>query len=333
MAEVLGPQRVGKERRNVWKGSRALHGCDMFLDEYPLLEVGGPHCLIILKGMFVHATELGWKEAERLICWGHQHGLLRLDPETDVPAVQPVGYQTSQEEIRGLFHEVYMLKRLPGLPPCRPKHMEKATRDILSSLRSHLQRRGGTTKLEEGQKGAPAAKLNSILRPKGGITHMIRPSRKPGRCTMGVGCCPHSGIEYWKAKQRSQQCTHSCSCPQDRFQERCVWSLNPHRPRRHVTFCEPVEGTSSNERPQREPWEHLTRGEVEEGDLGPLPSLRPELEHFLEMLMTRQGTKDRWDYPLEPSIKNIELWLKWQACQLDTPHWRDSWLPYWKWEI
>ena len=26
-------------------------------------------------------------------------------------------------------------------------------------------------------------------------------------------------------------------------------------------------------------------------------------------------------YLPEPSIRNIEVWLDWQACQLDTPHW------------
>ena len=61
-----------------------------------------------------------------------------------------MGYQTSQEEIWNLFYEVYMLKRLPTPPPCRPEWMEKTTRDILSSLRSHLQRRGGTTEVEKG---------------------------------------------------------------------------------------------------------------------------------------------------------------------------------------
>ena len=29
----------------------------------------------------------------------------------------------------------------------------------------------------------------------------------------------------------------------------------------------------------------------------------------------------RGDYLPEPSIRNIEIWLHWQACQLDTPHW------------
>ena len=29
----------------------------------------------------------------------------------------------------------------------------------------------------------------------------------------------------------------------------------------------------------------------------------------------------RVDYPLEPSIVDVETWLDWQACQLDMPCW------------
>ena len=145
---------------------------EMYLEKYPWWEVGGPHCPIILQAMFVHAAKSGWKEAERLMCHGRQHGLPWLDPEGDVPAIQLVGYWTSRE-IRGLFHEVHMLKRLPGPLPCGSEWMEKATRDIPSSLGSHLQRRGGTTKLEEDQQGllwpfcGPAITPNPVLRPKG----------------------------------------------------------------------------------------------------------------------------------------------------------------------
>ena len=60
---------------------------------------------------------------------------------------------------------------------------------------------------------------------------------------------------------------------------------------------------------------------MEEGDLGPLPTLRPELEHFLEMPTTSSGTHSRQGYLPELSIKNYELWLEWQVHQLDTPHW------------
>ena len=80
-----------------------------------------PHDPIIPQGMFVHAAESGQREAGRLIPNSCQHGLLGPDPEVDVPAIQLVGYQTSQEEIRDLFHKVYMLKRLPSPPPFGPK--------------------------------------------------------------------------------------------------------------------------------------------------------------------------------------------------------------------
>ena len=60
---------------------------------------------------------------------------------------------------------------------------------------------------------------------------------------------------------------------------------------------------------------------MEEGDLGPLPTISPELECFLEMPTTSQGTRDRWDFLLEPSIRDYEQWLECQAHQLDTPYW------------
>ena len=53
--------------------------------------------------------------------------------------------------VLNLYHEVYLLRRLPGPLPCEPEKMEDTIRNILSSLRSHLWRQGGTAMLEEGQ--------------------------------------------------------------------------------------------------------------------------------------------------------------------------------------
>ena len=78
---------------------------------------------------------------------------------------------------------------------------------------------------------------------------------------------------------------------------------------------------TSDKRPQGDPQEHSTRGQLGEGNFGPLPPQRPEFEHFLEMPMTSRGTRGRWGDPPEPWIKNYELWLDWWAHQLDTPHW------------
>ena len=75
-----------------------------------------------------------------MICWGHWQSLLKLNLDLmDIPAVQLVGYRTSHDEIRNLFHEVYLLRRPSGLPPYRPEWMRKVTNDILYSLRSHLE--------------------------------------------------------------------------------------------------------------------------------------------------------------------------------------------------
>ena len=94
---------------------------DMFLDEYPHLEMGGLHCPLILQEMFLQATHSGQKEAEQMICRGHWHGLLCLDPQADISAIQSVGYQTTKEDIRDLCHQVYKLRRELGSLLCGPE--------------------------------------------------------------------------------------------------------------------------------------------------------------------------------------------------------------------
>ena len=79
---------------------------------------------------------------------------------------------------------------------------------------------------------------------------------------------------------------------------------------------------SSGEDPSRELWgQVMGAGEVEENDLGPPPTLGLELEYFLETPTTMWGTRDRQGSPPQPSINNYELWLEWQACQVDMPNW------------
>ena len=61
----------------------------------------------------------------------------------DVSAIQLVGHQTTKEEIWDLYHQVYKLRRLQGSLPWRPEQLCKLTRDVVSSLKNHLQQRGG----------------------------------------------------------------------------------------------------------------------------------------------------------------------------------------------
>ena len=86
---------------------------------------------------------LRMEEVEWVICWGHQHGLPHLDPQADVSTVQSGGYQTTKEEIRDLYHQVYKLRRLPASLPCGLQQVHELTRDVVSSLKYCLRWRGG----------------------------------------------------------------------------------------------------------------------------------------------------------------------------------------------
>ena len=83
---------------------------ELFLEEQARWEVDNPHCLIILHEMFQHVSEQRQKEAECMIYQGHQHSLPKLVPKADIS-------QTSREEFKSLYYEVYKLWRLPGSPP------------------------------------------------------------------------------------------------------------------------------------------------------------------------------------------------------------------------
>ena len=114
----------------------------LFLDEYPQWELGTPHQFIILHEMFLHAAKRGQKEAECMVCWGCQGSMYDPDSEADQSAMELVGYHMSQKEMRDIYQSVYLLQRAPGLPTCRDQLRRKAIQDILSSLKSWLQRHG-----------------------------------------------------------------------------------------------------------------------------------------------------------------------------------------------
>ena len=89
-----------------------------------------------------------------------------------------------------------------------------------------------------------------------------------------------------------------------------------------MTFQNQEDEVLSGEDPSRELLGQVTGGgELEECDLGPLPTLEPDLESFLEAPTSTQAAGDRHGSLPEPSIENYEVWLEWQAQQVDTPDW------------
>ena len=116
-------------------------------------------------------------------------------------------------------------------------------------------------------------------------------------------------LSWAASKAKSARCLHTYghSCSRMQSQGRCHQSPGPTRPRRHVTFWNQEEEMSSEEGPLMEPLGQVPGGgEVEESDLGPLPTLELELEQFLEaptpMWVPEIGKA-------HPRALNKELWV------------------------
>ena len=109
-------RRSAEEQKPMWEMERAID-VDLFLEAQRQWAKDSPHRLIILHQMFLHAPSEGWKEAEQVVCQGHQQHMPQLDPEAGIPAIQLVHLEIDREQLLELYLEVYKLHRLPGSPP------------------------------------------------------------------------------------------------------------------------------------------------------------------------------------------------------------------------
>ena len=123
---------VAKEARSVQETERIMD-VELFLKGQTKWEEDSPHHLVMLYEMFKHTADEGQKEAEQMVCWGHQQGLPKMNPEADISAIQLVGPQMMRDEIQSLYLEVYKQQRLPGSPPREPELIE----EVASSFEDH----------------------------------------------------------------------------------------------------------------------------------------------------------------------------------------------------
>ena len=78
-----------------------------------------------------------------------------------------------------------------------------------------------------------------------------------------------------------------------------------------MTFFNPEVELVLSKRYYKGPQGHSTGAHLERGDGGPLPVQRPEMVHPQETPTTYLDIGNRMGYPLEPLIKNYEMWLDW----------------------
>ena len=97
--QIPSHQGEGRSWGFVHPGDRVLHGCGDVPEWVSMLGGRGATLPLVLQEMSPQAIHSGRREAEQMICWGHQHSLLQLDPQTDISAIWLVGPSNSKEGI------------------------------------------------------------------------------------------------------------------------------------------------------------------------------------------------------------------------------------------
>ena len=97
--------------------------------------------------MFTHAEATGQKEHDCRVFQDHQQPLPRKDVWAKVPAMELLTHETTWEEIAGLYHKVYQLKRNPRAVPCSEDTTEEISIEILETLKENIQCRLGSAQL------------------------------------------------------------------------------------------------------------------------------------------------------------------------------------------
>ena len=124
------------EQRPVHELDRVMD-MDLFLEMQSKWAQDSPHCLVLLHEMFCHAASEGQKEAEWIVCWGHQQHMPQLNAEAGIPTIELVSPEMNREELIEIYQEVYRLHRLPGSPPGELAVME----EVLAAIPDHPQGR------------------------------------------------------------------------------------------------------------------------------------------------------------------------------------------------
>ena len=120
-----------------------------------------------------------------------------------------------------------------------------------------------------------------------------------------------------------------CACPhsysgsslQSQSLDRQPRSLRRPWQERRVTFWEPEVEPDPEEGSYRGALGCSSRIFLENSGRVPPSAQRQETAHPPGRPTACQDAKGRGNYPMEPSIKDIETWLDWQAHQKDMPYW------------
>ena len=105
------------------------------------------------------------KEYDHRICWGYWQPSPERDLWEEIPAIELLTHETTQEEIMGIYHQVYQLKRKPREEPCSQDMAEETCIETLEMLKECLWHRWGLPSQRSWGEGLQAPEpLGCLLR-------------------------------------------------------------------------------------------------------------------------------------------------------------------------
>ena len=148
MGKTATAKRLGEERGiSVHEAEQRLD-VNLFLDELPRWDPGGLHHLYLYERMFAHMEAAG----QRAQPWNPPGPPAAITGNgisgVEVPTLELLTQETTQEEAIALYHKVYQLKRSPREVTCSADAVEETSIEILETLKEHLQHRWGPTQPE-----------------------------------------------------------------------------------------------------------------------------------------------------------------------------------------
>ena len=163
-------KRLGAEEGiSVSEAERRLDA-NLFWDEIPRWEPSRPHHPYLYQRMFAH-TDAAWQKGyDHGVCQGHWQPLPERDVQVKVPVMELITQETTQEEIIGLYHQVYQLKRNLRVVPCSQDMGEEIYLEILEMLKVQLQHRQGPTLPLVSGPLEPLCRQNSMPRCRPHVT-------------------------------------------------------------------------------------------------------------------------------------------------------------------
>ena len=147
--ETAAAKRLGAEEGILVREAERRLDANLFLDEIPRWEPSGPHHPYLYQRMFTHVEPAGWKEYNCWVHWGHQQPSPERDVQVEVPTMELITHKTTQEEIMGLYHQVYQLKRNPREVSYSQDTTEEIHIGIMETLKECLWHRQSPALLEE----------------------------------------------------------------------------------------------------------------------------------------------------------------------------------------